>query len=129
MELRISLRKSKHHHALDCVGLGVLDQTRIDFLREFNSQKKTKSHLSIRQSMLPGLLAYPPLVPDAAPFSKSNETYRAMYTVSSSLTTAWLITSISNTICSRHQSRYHAPSCMRFHRITPLICGLKTFII
>ena len=60
---------------LDCVGLGVLDQKRIDFLQNFDNQKNKRHHTSIKS----GLLAYPPLIPDTAPFSKSKSCIVSIY--------------------------------------------------
>ncbi|KAJ3302196.1 hypothetical protein HDV03_005254 [Kappamyces sp. JEL0829] len=50
----------------DCLGFGVLDQKRIDELKEFHAQRKNAGHLSVRQSMMPGMLVFPPVLPDVA---------------------------------------------------------------
>jgi hypothetical protein len=56
---------------LDCLGLGVLDRKRIETLKEFHAQKKSTGTTVVRQLMMPGMLNFPPILPDSALFQKS----------------------------------------------------------
>jgi hypothetical protein len=52
------------------LGLCVLDQKRIDELRKFAAQKQNAKILARSQvkSLAPGMLVFPPMLPDTAPF-------------------------------------------------------------
>ena len=55
------------------MGLGVLDQKRIEELRRLHMQKQNAKFMSIKPGAAlraGGLSLFPPILPDTAPFSK-----------------------------------------------------------
>lgn len=57
----------------DCLGVGVLDQKRIQSLKEVQKNAKN-NQLKLGQGLTPERNIYPPLIPEGAPFSKSYPT-------------------------------------------------------